>query len=468
MQFIKLLLIIFSVSGIAQKADLSFSLIQAIEYAQQNNATLKAADLQIKAAEEKKWETISIGLPKVDATIGYNNWIKQQVSLIPAAAFDNTQSIINVVNNYFDANQINNNVSQAEGLIPIRFGTKQSMDANLSLRQLIFDGSYFVGLKSVQIYVDIEEGLRNKTSVELKKSTTEAYGNVLLAKESIRIIKGNIEILKSTIKEVQKLYENGLTEEENLEQLQITLAILESSLKNNIIQEKGALQLLNLILGIDINKPIILSDDFEELIKNNLDLSIILNNNNIKKSADYLIRENDKVSKELLILYEKSKLLPKINAFLNSGYSGYSDTFNFTNKSQKWYGSTIFGLKMDIPIFSSAEQLSKINRAKIDLEKSILLLDEFEKKLSIQVNIAKGNYQFAVEEYFNQKRNLALAERIENKNKIKFIEGLSSSFELKEAQSQLYNSQQNYLMSMFNIISTKAKLESLISENNKN
>jgi outer membrane protein TolC len=468
MQFIKLLLIIFSVSGIAQKADLSFSLIQAIEYAQQNNATLKAADLQIKAAEEKKWETISIGLPKVDATIGYNNWIKQQVSLIPAAAFDNTQSIINVVNNYFDANQINNNVSQAEGLIPIRFGTKQSMDANLSLRQLIFDGSYFVGLKSVQIYVDIEEGLRNKTSVELKKSTTEAYGNVLLAKESIRIIKGNIEILKSTIKEVQKLYENGLTEEENLEQLQITLAILESSLKNNIIQEKGALQLLNLILGIDINKPIILSDDFEELIKNNLDLSIILNNNNIKKSADYLIRENDKVSKELLILYEKSKLLPKINAFLNSGYSGYSDTFNFTNKSQKWYGSTIFGLKMDIPIFSSAEQLSKINRAKIDLEKSILLLDEFEKKLSIQVNIAKGNYQFAVEEYFNQKRNLALAERIENKNKIKFIEGLSSSFELKEAQSQLYNSQQNYLMSMFNIISTKAKLESLTSENNKN
>ena len=468
MQFIKLLLIIFSVSGIAQKADLSFSLIQAIEYAQQNNATLKAADLQIKAAEEKKWETISIGLPKVDATIGYNNWIKQQVSLIPAAAFDNTQSIINVVNNYFDANQINNNVSQAEGLIPIRFGTKQSMDANLSLRQLIFDGSYFVGLKSVQIYVDIEEGLRNKTSVELKKSTTEAYGNVLLAKESIRIIKGNIEILKSTIKEVQKLYENGLTEEENLEQLQITLAILESSLKNNIIQEKGALQLLNLILGIDINKPIILSDDFEELIKNNLDLSIILNNNNIKKSSDYLIRENDKVSKELLILYEKSKLLPKINAFLNSGYSGYSDTFNFTNKSQKWYGSTIFGLKMDIPIFSSAEQLSKINRAKIDLEKSILLLDEFEKKLSIQVNIAKGNYQFAVEEYFNQKRNLALAERIENKNKIKFIEGLSSSFELKEAQSQLYNSQQNYLMSMFNIISTKAKLESLISENNKN
>ena len=468
MKFIKLLLLFISISSFAQKEDFSFSLIQAIEYAQQNNAALKAADLQIRAAEAKKWETISIGLPKVNADIGYNNWIKQQVSLIPAAAFDNTQSIINVVNNYFDANQINSNVNQAEGLIPIRFGTKQSMDANLSLNQLIFDGSYFVGVKSVQIFVDIEQGIRNKTSVELKKNTTEAYGNVLLAKESLNIIKGNIEIVKSTLKEVEELFENGLTEEENIEQLQITLATLESNLKNSILQEKAASQLLNLILGIDIDKQIILKDNFEDLIKDNIDLSVISNYNNVKKSADYLIRENDKVSKELLVLYEKSKLLPKVNAFLNTGYSGYSDTFNFTDKSQKWYGSTIFGLKMDIPILSSGEQLAKINRAKINLEKSMLLLDEFEKKLSIEINIAKGNYQYAVEEYFNQKRNLALAQRIENKNQIKFIEGISSSFDLKEAQSQLYNSQQNYLLSMFNIISTKAKLESLTFENNKN
>jgi outer membrane protein TolC len=452
----------------SQVEKLDFSLEDAINYAQLNNASLKSADLQIKAAEAIKWETISTGLPKINASINYSNWIKQQVSLIPAAAFDNTQSIIDVVNNYFDVNQTNNNINQAEGLIPLRFGTKQSLDGNISLTQLVFDGTYFVGLKSVQIYVDIEEGIRNKTSVELKKSTIESYGNVLLAKESVNIINKNIKIVENTLNEVIKIYENGLTEEENVEQLQITLSGLQSNLKNSLLQEKLASQLLNLILGLEINQEINLTDNFESLIDKNINLSLISENSNIKKSADYIIKNNEKTSKELLIFYEKTKLLPTINAFINAGYSGYSDSFNFTDKNQKWYGSTIFGLKMDIPILSSGEQLSKITRAKIELEKSNLQLSELEKKLSIEINLAKGNYQFAIEDYLNKKRNLELAERIERKNQVKFSEGIASSFDLREAQTQLYKSQQSYLMSMLSIINSNAKLQSLTTENNQN
>ena len=452
----------------SQVEKLDFSLEDAINYAQLNNASLKSADLQIKAAEAIKWETISTGLPKINANINYSNWIKQQVSLIPAAAFDNTQSIIDVVNNYFDVDQTNNNINQAEGLIPLRFGTKQSLDGNISLTQLVFDGTYFVGLKSVQIYVDIEEGIRNKTSVELKKSTIESYGNVLLAKESVNIINKNIKIVENTLNEVIKIYENGLTEEENVEQLQITLSGLQSNLKNSLLQEKLASQLLNLILGLEINQEINLTDNFESLIDKNINLSLISENSNIKKSADYIIKNNEKTSKELLIFYEKTKLLPTINAFINTGYSGYSDSFNFTDKNQKWYGSTIFGLKMDIPILSSGEQLSKITRAKIELEKSNLQLSELEKKLSIEINLAKGNYQFAIEDYLNKKRNLELAERIERKNQVKFSEGIASSFDLREAQTQLYKSQQSYLMSMLSIINSKAKLQSLTTENNQN
>jgi outer membrane protein TolC len=123
---------------------------------------------------------------------------------------------------------------------------------------------------------------------------------------------------------------------------------------------------------------------------------------------------------------------------------------------------------MDIPILSSGEQLSKITRAKIELEKSNLQLSELEKKLSIEINLAKGNYQFAIEDYLNKKRNLELAERIERKNQVKFSEGIASSFDLREAQTQLYKSQQSYLMSMLSIINSKAKLQSLTTENNQN
>ena len=454
--------------GYSQTDKMNLSLEEAINYAQINNATLKSADLQIKAAEAIKWETIATGLPKINASINYNSWIKQQVSLIPAGAFDNTQNIVDVVNNYFNVDQNNNNINQAEGLIPLKFGTKQSLEGNISLTQLVFDGSYFVGVKAVQIYVDIEEGIRNKTSIELRKSTIESYGNVLLAKESVRIINKNIKIVENTLNEVIKIYENGLIEEENVEQLQITLSGLESNLKNGRLQQKLASQLLNLILGLEINQEVNLTENFEDLIARSIDLSIITKTSDTKESADYIIKNNDKTSKELLIFNEKTKLLPTLNAFINAGYQGYSDQFNFTNKSQKWYGSTIFGLKMDIPILSSGEQLSKITRAKIELEKSTLQLNELEKKLNIETSLAKGNYQFAIEDYYNKKRNLELAERIERKNQIKFTEGVASSFDLREAQTQLYKSQQSYLLSMLNIINSKAKLESLTSEKNQN
>ena len=272
--------------GYSQTGKMNLSLEEAINYAQINNATLKSADLQIKAAEAIKWETIATGLPKINASINYNSWIKQQVSLIPAGAFDNTQNIVDVVNNYFNVDQNNNNINQAEGLIPLKFGTKQSLEGNISLTQLVFDGSYFVGVKAVQIYVDIEEGIRNKTSIELRKSTIESYGNVLLAKESVRIINKNIKIVENTLNEVIKIYENGLIEEENVEQLQITLSGLESNLKNGLLQQKLASQLLNLILGLEINQEVNLTENFEDLIGRSIDLSIITKTSDTKESAD--------------------------------------------------------------------------------------------------------------------------------------------------------------------------------------
>ena len=155
--------------------------------------------------------------------------------------------------------------------------------------------------------------------MELKKSTIESYGNVLLAKESVNIINKNIKIVENTLNEVIKIYENGLTEEENVEQLQITLSGLQSNLKNSLLQEKLASQLLNLILGLEIDQEINLTENFENLIDKNINLSVISKNSNIKKSADYIIKNNEKTSKELLIFYEKTKLLPTINAFINAG-----------------------------------------------------------------------------------------------------------------------------------------------------
>jgi len=137
--------------------------------------------------------------------------------------------------------------------------------------------------------------------------------------------------------------------------------------------------------------------------------------------------------------------------------------FDFLYKDQKCFGSSLLGVSMIIPIFSSLGRSAATQRAKINLEKSKNDLTETEQKLKLQIAQAKSNYQFSIEDYENKKQNLSLAERIEQKNETKFFEGIASSFELRQAQTQLYASQQDYLQAMLDVITNKAELETLLN-----
>ena len=164
-----------------------------------------------------------------------------------------------------------------------------------------------------------------------------------------------------------------------------------------------------------------------------------------------------------MVKLEKSKALPTLNAFLNGGYSAFSNDFSFLNNDQRWFGSSLFGVNLSIPIFSSGMRSSATQRAKINLEKAETQLTETEQRIKLQMASAKSDYQFAIEDYANKKQNLALAERIETKNQTKFFEGIGSSFQLRQAQTQLYTAQQELLQAMLDVINSKATLETILN-----
>ena len=226
--------------------------------------------------------------------------------------------------------------------------------------------------------------------------------------------------------------------------------------------------MLNITLGLDIYDTLTLTDDLESLTDQNISLAILEVETNAESTIDYLIAENDKVSKELLLKLEKSKALPTLNAFLNGGYSAFDNDFAFLNKDQNWFGSSLFGLSLDVPIFSSGMRSAATQRAKINLEKAETDLTETEQRIKLQIEAAKSDYQFAIEEYQNKKENLELAERIETKNQTKFFEGIGSSFELRQAQTQLYSAQQEFLQAMLNVINNKAALETILNNTTLN
>ena len=432
--------ILFSIAINAQEST-SLSLKQAIDFALQNSYASINADRDVAIAKKKKWETTTIGLPQIDAKIDYTQWLKEQLILIPAAF-----------------------IGGAPGeFTEVSFVTKHNMNATATLNQLIFDGSYLVGLQSAKTYLKISENAKVKTELGIREAVINAYGNVLVSEESILIIEKNLKTLEKNLEETTQIFLNGFIEEENVEQLKITLSSVKSQLSKTKNLNLIAYKMLNITLGLDINTSIILTDSLTNLTQENINLELLSSDLTIENHIDYKIAKNTEKANELFVKLEQSKALPTLKSFVNFGYAGFGQSFDFMKKEQKWFDSSLLGVSLDIPIFSSLARSSRTQQAKIELEKAKTNLTETEQKLSLLLASAKTNYNFSIEEYETSEQNLSLAERIEKKQQIKFFEGISTSFDLLEAQRQLYTMQQSYLQAMLNVIANKATLDNALN-----
>lgn len=440
-------LFLFYFAAFAQdkKESYSFTLQQAIDHAIKNNYASINASRDIEIAKEKKWEVTASGLPQINSNVTYLNNLNFTEQGISGNAF----------NPGGDPNEIST----------VTFGTKHSMDASAALNQLIFDGSYLVGLQSAKVYLQISQNAKEKTDLEIREMVTNAYGNVLLARETVSILQKNKSNLEQTLFETTESFKNGLTEEESVEQIQITVTQLTSSLSNANKKAEIALNLLKISLGIDIANDLEITDSLEDLAIMNIDLNSLSNPFEVTKSIDYKIEKNLEESKRLELKFERYKKLPSIGAQVNFGYNSFANEFNFASSDQKWYSYSNLGVNLSLPIFTSFRDRAKIEQAKIAFEQAKTKLKETEQKLLLEHQSAKSDYEFSIEQYSSSKSNLKLAERIEEKQEIKFREGLSSSFEFTEARRQLYAAQQNYLQALIDVMNKKATLDKLTYTN---
>lgn len=439
--FTGILLVFAVVSSNAQETSMRFTMQEAIDYAIKNSYNTQVAKKDIESAKKQKWETTTIGLPQINAQVDYQNWLKQQVSLIPAEFFGGNPG----------------------EFMPVQFGTDQSVNAAVTLNQLIFDGSYLVGLQSAKTYLKISEQANEKTELVTREAVINAYGNVLIVEKNIEILKGNIQVLNKNLEETRKIYENGLTEEEDVEQLEITLGNLKSTLNANERMQTIAYGMLNIAIGAPVETELVLVDSLDSLIEKNIDFNLISSSFNVENHIDYKIAANDKESNRLLVKYEQSQALPSLSAFVNFGYTANSNEFDFINGNAEWFDYSLMGVSLKVPLFSSLARSAKTQRAKINFDISDIRLRETTQKLSLQAKQAKSDYQLSIENYQTAQKNLKLAERIEKKQRVKFFEGISTSFDLSQAQNQLYTQQQNFVQSMLDVIAKKASLENALN-----
>jgi len=440
-RFIGIALFTASISQ-AQEIPTNFTLAEAVQFALEHNYSAINASRDLVDAEKQKWETIATGLPQVDGNISYQDQLKQPISLIPGDFLPN---------------------AEPGTFVPIVFGPPRSTAAIATLRQQIFDGSYIVGIQATKAFLSYSANNKEKTEQEVRQAVVESYGNALLAQESIEILRRNIAAVEKNLYETEKLYENGLGEEENVEQLQITLANLKNALSSSERLETITLQMFNVVMGLPLNHPSELTQNLDDLVEQETRPELLESEFLLENNTDYKLVLNLNEQRYYEWKLARSRALPTLNAFINYGWTEFGDPITILGTDRQGFESSILGFDLSIPIFSSLKRSATTQRAKIALEKAKTQLEEAEQMLQLKHKQARSDYILAIESYQTSRENLALAERIEQKNEIKYTEGIASSFDLRQAQTQLYTAQSEYLQAMIDVINKKTELENILN-----
>lgn len=430
-----------------QKPDvLYFSLEEARNYAVEHNYDVINAMKDVEIARKKVNETTAIGLPQIEASVSYNDFIDIPTQLIPAEFF------------------FPGDPAYVGEFFPVKFGTKYNMTASATASQLLFSGEYIVGLQASKAFVDLSRKQYDKQLIELKQMVAESYYLVLIAERNKVIIDSTLSSLREIQAANQALFENGFIEDTDVDQVNLLISDLQATLidiENNLGVSRN---LLKFQMGLKLGNEIVLTDELDDLL-DQVDKEMLMTLPfDVKKNIDYRLLQNQQELAYLDMRRYKAQYLPQLYTFFNFQENAYRQEWNFLNGGEDWFKTTIWGVELSIPIFQSGARSAKVSQAKIQIDQLQVMDQKLKSGLEIQVSTVRNNFLNAWKVYQNKKEGLQLALRIYEKTQVKLLEGVSSSVELQQNYNQYLNSERDYVMSIMDLLSKKLELEKLLTE----
>ncbi|MDG1475626.1 MAG: TolC family protein [Vicingaceae bacterium] len=438
----KLLIALFFVSTLAvaqekEEVNTSFNLKEAQDFAVEHNYKNKKAMLDVDIAKKKVWETTAMGLPQVSANAKLQKFLDIPVSLAPASAF--------------------NPAAPADELAELQFGLDYSNSVGISASQLIFDGSYIVGLQAAKTYKNLSISNQIKTEIELREGVKQAYFTVLVAEENTAVLTKSKESVEKILKETSALYKEGMVDEQSVDQLTLSVNELATAVGIAEGQVRFARKLLKLQLGMDIATKITLTENLDGFV-DEVKVRMAEKDFNVENHIDYNLVETNMRLQKLNLRKEKYAFLPSINLFLSHEQQNMNTKFDAFSGG-KWYPMTVVGAQLTLPILQSGARLSKMSQARIELDKAEITAKEVEQSLLYQTQVAQSNYETNHETYVNQKENMALAKKIYDKTVLRYKEGVASSLELSQTQNQYLTAEGNYIKALLDLLTSKSELQ---------
>jgi len=438
------------VFGQEKKDSLKLSLADAQNYALQNNRAVKNARIDLLSADKKVWETIAMGLPQLGLSANY-----QHQFVIPEMSFGSYLDPYALPNGYITNTDVLN-AYKPGATIPL--GVPDNTTFDFTLSQLIFSGEYIVGLQATKVFKEISVNSLAKTEASTRESIASTYYMYLVLGESLRVLTASYESVDKTYNETLSMNQQGFVEETDVNQIKINLSNLERLVASVKAQRDVALQLLKFQLGLEISQPLIITDSLPTMIQEGNIQYLATPVFDYKNSIDFKIVKNLESSSALFVKREQSKYLPTISGFYRRHEQTNQPAFNFAVKD-------LVGIGLNIPIFQSGTRSSKVGQAKFDLEKARINSENAAQGLILEFETALATYQTAYGNFLTNSETILLSKKVYLKSLVKYKEGISTSFELSQNQSQFLNAEQAYYTSILTLLNAKAKLDRILTVN---
>jgi outer membrane protein TolC len=440
LRFIKARLIIitalFIPAGIFAQA-LSFNLKEAQDYAVANSYSVRNAKYDVDLAGKKIKENLAYGFPQISGSIDYSYYLALPTSLIPGEFFG----------------------QPAGTFVELKFGTKNNFTAGATLNQLIFDGRYFIGLEYARLYEQISLQGVEKSEQDIKETVTQIYYSLLVGEEALRILDSTRSVLEKTRSETDELFKEGFAEKTDYDQLTLTVTNIENSINSVKRQNEVGYQLLNFQLGIDLDKKVTLTETLDDLITQASVAALADQPFNLEQHIDYKLISSQEQMKVLSLKNEKAAYYPSLNGFLYIQENAQRNSFDFYETEKPWFLMSSTGISMQIPIFSSGQRKSRVDQAKIDLEKTQNTKDQVAESLKLSIAQSRSEFKTALENYFREKQSVNLSLEIYKKTLVKYKEGVASSIELTQQHNQFFDSERKYFQTVATLLDAKNKLD---------
>ena len=414
-------LIVFVSLAFAQESIQTFSMKAAIQYALTHSSSLQNTYLDYQIARQKIAEVRSAGLPQINSTTTLRYFVEIPTSLVPGEFFGAPRGTF----------------------IPIRFGVPYNLEIGVTGTQLLFDGTYFVGLSAARAVKELTYRAYQRSRIETITAVSKAYLTVLITQERLRLLKENLDQLQTTLRQTKGLYEAGFAERLDYQRLEVAYNNLQTEYNKAAELTALAYLTLKLQMGYPLDQPIALTDTLPELPVLLPD-SLSLQNFDPAQRLEYQILLAQRRALELNLRRYQVAYLPSLVFISSLATQAQRNELDFFDTRQRWFPIAFIGFQLQVPLFDGLRKASQVSQARLELLKNQNDLYQLRQALTLEAQNARIQLLNALQNLAIQKRNLELAQTVLETTQKKVEAGLASTVESVQAQNAYQQAQLGY------------------------